>query len=417
MTAEIITVGTELITGNTVDTHSAWLSRRCFSLGIEVRFHSSVGDDREALLQVLKLASGRSSLVILCGGLGPTMDDLTKETVAEFLGITLRQDPEVLERLERLFAGRGVPMPPNNRKQALVFPGGTVFHNDRGTAPGLSVTQGGVTYVLLPGPPGELYPMFEKSVRPFLLERFSKGKVYLSETLSFFGIGESALEEKLKDLMSPQEGLVVATYAKEAGVSLRITAHGRTEKEARDRMLPVREEVLRRAGKYCYSPDDRSPEEAVVSLLAEAGKTVAVSESCTGGLLAGLISSVPGASRVLKGGFVAYTADVKENVAGVPAEIISRHGTVSAETAEALARHALERFDADYGISVTGVAGPASAEGKPPGLVFIGFAEKGKPVRCHRLDLKGDRRKIRLLTAKTACFILQQRLKKGETDA
>jgi nicotinamide-nucleotide amidase len=417
MLAEIITVGTELITGSTVDTHSAYLSRECFSLGVEVQFHSTVGDDRKRLLEAIRLAASRSGLVFLCGGLGPTLDDLTKETLAEFLGVELVRDPVVQERLEWYFEGRGTPMPPNNYKQALVFPGGMVFQNDHGTAPGLAVTQEGVTFVLLPGPPGELIPMFEKSVRPFLQDRIAGGQVFVSESLSFYGIGESALEEKVKDLVEAGNNPVVATYAKEAGVVLRITARAESEEKARQAILPVKKEIMRRVGHYCFSEREQSLEEVIVSTLTREGKTIAVAESCTAGLLSHLLATVPGCSRVLKGGFVVYADQAKESVAGVPADILSRFGAVSPETAEALATAALERFDADFALSVTGVAGPDSSEGKPPGLVFIGLAEAGKPTRVYRLSLKGNRRRIQLHAAKTACFILQQRLKKGETKA
>jgi nicotinamide-nucleotide amidase len=414
--AEIITVGSELMLGQTVDTHSAFLSRECAALGIPVRFHTSVGDDRTLLLEVIRLAHSRSDLVFLCGGLGPTLDDLTKETLAEFMGVQLVQDSRVKESLERYFAGRSQDMPANNYKQAYVFPGGTVFPNDRGTAPGLAVEHQGVTFVLLPGPPRELVPMFEQSVLPFLLARMQGRSVIFSHSLSFFGIGESYLEERLKDLITSAGDALVATYAKDAGVTARITVRAATEEEARRKVEPLRLEILRRVGKYCFSEKDETLEEAVLSLLKEQKRTVAVAESCTGGLLAHLFTSVPGSSEVFKGGLVSYSNEGKERLLRVPGSVLAREGAVSATTAALMAEHARELFGTDFALSVTGVAGPDPVEGKEVGLVFIGFAEKGKLPETREYRLKGMRQRIQLFAAKHALFILQQRLKKGEND-
>lgn len=415
MRAEVITVGSELLLGETVDLHSAYLSRECFSLGVEVIFHTSVGDEKARLMEIIERAHQRSQLVILCGGLGPTLDDLTKETLSDFLGIPLVHDPVVAEQLERYFEGRSENMPSNNYKQTYVFEGGVVFHNENGTAPGLAVSKEGVTYVLLPGPPRELIPMFEQKVRPFILSTFSGGQKMVSEALSFFGIGESRLEETLRDLIQANDNPIIATYAKDAGVTLRLTARAGTESEARKLIAPIKTEVLKRVGEYCYSEQEEPLEEVVLRTLIQQGKTIAVAESCTGGLLSQLFTSLAGSSQAFMGGIVSYSGFSKEKVVGVPKEVLTRYGTVSSQTAEALAEQVQTAFATDFALSVTGIAGPDGTEGKPVGLVFIGFKEALKPVRVYRLQLRGSRRRIQLQAAKYACFILQQRLKKGET--
>jgi nicotinamide-nucleotide amidase len=237
----------------------------------------------------------------------------------------------------------------------------------------------------------------------------------VSQALSFFGIGESLLEQKIRDLIEAHRNPIIATYAKEAGVVLRITGKAEDEQSARKRIAPVKEEILARVGDFCFSEENESLEEVVVSALKRQGKTVSVVESCTGGLLAHLLTSVPGSSQVFCGGFVSYTNESKNRVVHVPQEILTRHGAVSSWVAESLAENAIKQFASDFALSITGVAGPEPVEGKPIGLVYIGFKEEGQPVRVYRLELRGSRRRIQLMAAKYACFILQQRLKKGET--
>ncbi|MBA4494411.1 competence/damage-inducible protein A [Paenactinomyces guangxiensis] len=415
MRAEIITVGTELLLGQTLDRHSAYLSQECSSLGIDVYFHTSVGDDARRLLEVIRIASSRSDLVLLCGGLGPTMDDLTKETLARFLKVNLIQDSASLAHLQKIFAGRSLPIPENNYKQTYVFPGGTVFPNENGTAPGLAITSAGITYVLMPGPPKELVPMFEHHVRPFLIGLLPEKQVIVSHPLSFFGIGESLLEKRLSDIIEQQTNPVIATYAKEAGVTLRLTAKARDDQAAHDLIAPVRAQILDRVGEYCFSEEDSSLEEVVVSLLRQQKRSIALAESCTGGLAAHLLSTVPGSSHTLKGGFVSYTDEVKNEIVHVPKQVLIEEGAISSAAAEAMAQQTRQQFQSDFALSITGVAGPDPAEGKPVGQVFVGLAEVHQPTRVYQYLLKGSRQRIQLLAAKHALFILQQRLKKGET--
>ncbi|SFJ24693.1 competence/damage-inducible protein A [Thermoflavimicrobium dichotomicum] len=414
MNAEIITVGTELISGKTLDQHSQYLSRECYSLGIPVYYHTSVGDNDKHLYDVIQQASLRSQLVFICGGLGPTDDDLSKEILARFLQEELVQDSEVLAHLAKFFAKRSGSIPPNNFKQTYVFKNGVVFQNQHGTAPGLAVTKNNVTYILLPGPPKELQPMFETSVRPFLMQLLSNQSVIVLRDLAFFGIGESRLEEVLYDLIQNQSNPQIATYALDAGVILRLTAFATDQEEAQRLITPLEKEIFRRVGNYCYSTKNESLEEVVFQSLNQQKKTVAFAESCTGGLTTHLLTIVPGSSKVLKGGLICYTNEIKSSLVKVPEEILETHGAVSFQTAKWLAENTREQFASDFALSITGVAGPESVENKPVGMVWIGLAEEGKTTRVYQLDLHGSRRRIQLMAAKYALFILQQRLKKGE---
>lgn len=414
MQVEIITVGTELISGQTLDRHSHYLSRECFTLGIPVHYHTSVGDHPQQLFEVMKLASQRANLIFICGGLGPTEDDLSKETLAQYLQEELIQDPEVVAHLKRFFQKRSAPIPINNFKQSYVFKNGIVFHNEHGTAPGLAITKNQVTYILLPGPPGELKPMFETRVRPFLLEKLSTEAKIVIRNYSFFDIGESRLAEVLNDLIRESKNPLLATYALEVGVILRATAFAKTEAEAESLFASIEDEIFKRTGNYCYSTENESLEQVVFRLLSKQNLSVAFAESCTGGLLSHLLTTVPGSSAVLKGGIVCYTDEVKASLVQVPHDLLKRYGAVSFQTAKALAENTRAQLNADFAVSTTGVAGPSSAEGKPVGLVWIGLAEKGKTTKVYRLDLNGSRERIQLVAAKYALFILQQRLKKGE---
>ncbi len=415
MQAEVITVGSELMLGFTLNTHSQYISRACAPLGIDVSYHTSVGDHPARLAEVINAAKTRSQLVFLCGGLGPTLDDLTKETLAEVLGETLIEDIDWRKKLEAFFANRSTPMPSNNYKQALAFARGTLFPNEKGTAPGLSITKDGVTYILLPGPPYELRAMFEMKILPFLRELLPSEEIIISHPMSFFGIGESALEEAIKDLITQYENPIIATYALDVGVTLRITAKANTESIAKQLIKEVRDEVLERIGDYCYSEKDESLEKVVVQSLHRAGKSVATAESCTGGLVAHLMTTIPGASGEVKGGFVSYTTEVKNQVVGVLPAILEQYGAVSAITAKHLADETKRKFQTDFAISVTGVAGPAPTEGKPVGLIYIGLAQVGSPTVAYELSLSGPRERIQRLAAKHALFLLLERLKKGET--
>ncbi|MED4750202.1 competence/damage-inducible protein A [Brevibacillus choshinensis] len=409
MRAEIIAVGTELLLGQIANTNAQFLSQKLANIGVGVYFHTVVGDNTERLLQVIRMAAKRSDLVIFSGGLGPTQDDLTKETVAAHVGVGLVTDSPAMQRIEDFFTQRGIVMTENNRKQALVLEGSHVFSNDFGMAPGMAIRHDSTTFVLLPGPPSELYPMVDRYVMPYLMKLLPESQVFHSRVFRFYGIGESALEERLIDLIEKQDNPTIAPYAKEFEVTLRVTARAATVAEGEALILPVEKEIRDRVGQYIYGTgEDSSLHEVLVTDLIQRGETVACAESCTGGTVASLITSVPGSSAAFRGGVVCYTNEVKHQVLGVPEEVLNTDGAVSEKTAQLLAEHVREKLGSTYGISVTGVAGPDSSEGKPVGLVYVGIAAEGLPTVVKELRLAGRRQAIVGRAAKFALFYALQ---------
>ncbi len=389
-TAEIICVGTELLLGDVVNTNAAFLSRQLAALGIGVYHQTVIGDHPERLRMALADAftgHGRpaADLVILSGGLGPTYDDLTKETVADYFGRDMILHEASFARIEAYFAHTGRVMTPNNRKQALMPDGAVVFPNDYGTAPALAVGDGIRTAILLPGPPAELEPLFFEQVLPFL--RCHTEGILLSRNIHIMGLGESDVEHRLRELMVNAVNPTVAPYCKAGEVRLRVTAHAPDEVTASalcDTMVAriAQSEV----GAYIYGIDCENIETALVQLLSERGLTVATAESCTGGLLGERLTAIPGVSAVYLGGFVTYTNEMKIALLGVPDEAIAEHTEVSATVAEHMARGARLRTGADIGIATTGYAGPGGGtEKNPVGTVYIAVASPHR-VLTHRLS-------------------------------
>lgn len=389
-TAEILCVGTELLLGDIVNTNAAFLSKRLASLGIAVYHQTVVGDHPERLRVALSDAfegHGRpaADLVILSGGLGPTYDDLTKETVAAYFGRTMEMHEESLSRIRDFFTRTGRVMTPNNEKQAMMPEGCVVFPNDYGTAPALAVGDATRTAVMLPGPPAELVPIFDTLVVPFL-RRFTDG-VLISRNIHIMGLGESAVESMLHDLMVSSENPTVAPYCKSGEVRLRVTARAESEAEAAAMCDGMVERIKKNTdiSPYIYGVDCENIETALVRLFTERGLTVATAESCTGGMVGQRITGVSGASAVYLGGFVTYTNDMKIRLLGVDPATIDAHTEVSAETACEMAKGAMERLGADVGLSATGYAGPTGGtEEIPVGTVYIGIATVNG-VKAHRL--------------------------------
>lgn len=405
--AEILCVGTELLLGEVVNTNAAFLSTRLAELGISVYRHTVVGDNVERLKAALRDGFERADLIIMTGGLGPTYDDMTKECVAEYFGRKMLLDEESLKRIQGYFAATCRNMTKNNEKQAYMPEGAVVFKNDNGTAPGLAISgDDGKTAILLPGPPREVYPMFEDSVVPFLKER--RKNTLVSKNLNIFGLGESATEEILKDMMKNATNPTIAPYAKEGEVRLRVTAMAESEGEAA-RMCDatIAEIMASEVGAYIYGIDAGSIEEALVSSLREKGMTIATAESCTGGLIGERITAISGASAVYLGGFVTYTNEAKMKLIGVRAETLDAHTAVSAETAIEMARGARERLSADIGISSTGYAGPTGGtDADPVGTVYVAISsEKGETVKRLSLSRMRDRGYIRYVAASNALFL------------
>ncbi len=377
--AEILSVGTELLLGDIVNTDAAFISRRLAALGINQYYQGVVGDNPERLEAALKISLSRSDLVILTGGLGPTYDDLTKETAARLMGRSMYLHEESLERMMARFEKRGLTMTENNRKQAYMPEGAVVFKNDYGTAPGLAIEDEdmGKIIIMLPGPPRECEPLFSEQVEPYL-KKFSD-KVFYSKTVNIFGMGESRVESILIEEMLGASNPTVAPYAKDGEVQLRVTASGCSEAECAA-LCDAEIEKIRatEVGKFIYGIDAGSLEDVLVKALIEKGMTVASAESCTGGYVAKRITNVSGASSVLDGSIVTYANRIKEEFVGVSRETLEVHGAVSKETAIEMARGVRKLFGADVGISTTGIAGPTGGTPeKPVGRVYVGVALDG----------------------------------------
>ncbi len=409
-TAEILCIGTELLLGDIVNTNAAYLSQKLASLGIGVYRQSVVGDNPERLKVALKEALSRADLVITSGGLGPTYDDLTKETVAEHFGRSMHMDEAVLGEIERYFTNRYgdvCRMTPNNRKQALVPDGAIVLKNPNGTAPGIAIEgEGGKTVILLPGPPREFEPMVDDQVLPYLARR--RGEVFFSRNIHIMGMGESAIENELKELMQTSVNPTVAPYAKDGECRLRITARAADSESAAAMCDAVVERIYQSAvGEHIYGVDVEKIEKALVTALTEKGLTISCAESCTGGLIAKRITDVGGASAVFLGGVVTYTNQMKECLLGVEHEVLERYTAVSEPVAAEMAEGVRTRLGTDIGISTTGYAGPGGGDGENPvGTVYVGVSTAAG-TKVTRFSFSGMRSReyVRTLAAGRALLL------------
>ncbi|EMS71878.1 competence/damage-inducible protein A [Ruminiclostridium cellobioparum] len=397
MKAEILAVGTELLMGQIVNTNAQYLSSKLPDVGISVYYHSVVGDNPERLRESLELALKRCDVVITTGGLGPTQDDLTKETISEVCGRRLVLHQESLDAIKAFFKKIGREMTHNNEKQAYMPENCTILKNNNGTAPGCIIEQGGKVIVMLPGPPSEMKPMFDDSVFPYFRERSSYA--IESKFLRVFGIGESAMETKILDLIEGQTNPTIATYAKEGEVTIRVSARVEQGKDAEKLLGPVIEEIRKRTGDSLYSEEDRTLDQVAAELLSGHKLTLATAESCTGGLISQMLTNIPGISSVFMGGAVTYSNDAKEEYLGVRRDTLLQYGAVSRQTAAEMAAGVRSRLKTDIGVAVTGIAGPdGGTPDKPVGLVYIGLSsEKGTVTK--ELRLLGNRKRIRTITA------------------
>lgn len=395
MIAELISVGTEMLLGNIVNTNTRFLAEECALLGLSMYHQVTVGDNHDRLVEVVKTALTRADVVILTGGLGPTEDDITKEVCAEVMGYSLTEDRHTRKRIEEFFRNNIYrEIPDNNWKQAVVPEGALILDNHNGTAPGLILNKDEKHVILLPGPPGELYPLFQEQVYPYLQKL--QPDIIRSRMIRICGMGESQVEDKLLDLINSQTNPTIATYAKIGEVHLRVTAKAESEEEAKQLLKPVVKEIKQRLGRYVYSTrDNETLEMAVVRLLAKNELRVTTAESCTGGLLAARLVNVPGASEVFGEGFITYSNKAKRKILDVSKSTLKKYGAVSEQTAREMAAGGVFAADADIGVAVTGIAGPdGGTEEKPVGLVYIAAYMKGK-VSVERFQFKGDREKIR----------------------
>ena len=392
MNAEILAVGTELLLGDIVNTNAQFIAQGLAELGIDVYYQTVVGDNPERLKSAMHSAFDRADIIITTGGLGPTEDDLTKEIGAQYFGRKLVLDERALDRIKKFFDKMKRPMTDNNVKQAMVPENAVVMYNANGTAPGIIIENEKQILIMMPGPPREMKPMFSEQVKPYLASK--QEYTLVSRVLRIAGVGESAMEMQVKDLIASQTNPTVAPYAKDVEAVLRITARAENADEAEKIIEPVAQEIYSRFGKSVYAEGETSMQETVAQMLVKRNKTIAVAESCTGGLVASRLIEYPGISSVLLEGAVTYSNEAKMRRLGVKRETLEAYGAVSAETAVEMAEGIAKSSGASIGLSTTGVAGPGPSEGKPEGLVFIGVYIEGKTY-VKELNLAGKRNVIR----------------------
>lgn len=407
MTVEIICVGTEILLGNIVNTNAAYLAEKCAALGLSNYFQTVVGDNEERLSMVLSNAISRSDIVILSGGLGPTEDDITKEVAAKICKKELRGDEHSMERIAEYFAARDMIPTENNWKQAMIPEGAVVLDNDNGTAPGIIIETDACKVILLPGPPGELIPMFEEKVVPYLEQQASG--VICTKTVKICGIAESSVETALKDLIDGQSNPTIATYAKTGEVHIRVTASAEDSKKAMKLLKPIVKEIKSRFENDIYTTDEKvTLEKSIVDLLLANDLTVTCCESCTGGMLSARLINVPGVSEVYKSGFITYSNKAKKNLLGVKKSTLQKYGAVSAQTAREMVKGAAMVSKADVAVATTGIAGPdGGTKEKPVGLVYIACNVKGNII-VEEYRFQGNRTKIREAAVSAALRLMRK---------
>jgi len=408
MIVEIISTGTELLLGQIVNTNAPWLAQQLNELGFSVVYQSTVGDNRERMSQVFNIALNRADIVITSGGLGPTQGDITKEVSADLLNRKPCLHQPSVARIEKYFSGRGIAMPESNLRQAMIPADAIVLDNDQGTAPGVILEENNKIIIHLPGPPSELKAMFTHSVIPYLNRRYSTQGIIVSRVLRVYGIGESSLEAKIQDLVKAQVNPTIALLAKDSEIHIRLTAKSEDACEAQKAIESVERVIRDRLGNSIFGTDADSLEMVVGQLLREKKLTVALAESCTGGLISSRLTDIAGSSDYVIGGIVCYSNSVKRDFVGVPEEILQSYGAVSEPTALSMASNIKHKFGAAIGIGVTGIAGPGGAVAdKPVGLVYIAI-DGPKGSRCFEFHFSGHRKGIKQRTSQAALFELQR---------
>ena len=416
MKAEIIAVGSELLLGQITNTNAKFISSKLAEIGIDVHYQTVVGDNPTRLEEVLEIARKRADVLIFTGGLGPTKDDMTKETIVKHIGTTLVSDDEALHYIQNYFERSGRVMTDNNKKQALVFKGATVLPNRNGMAPGMAVEKDGVQYILLPGPPHEMEPMFTDEAIPYLLGATGKKEVITSRVLKFYGIGEAELENRIQSILEKQTNPTVAPLATADAVTLRLTAKAGSPVEALQLIEPVEVEIRSIVGEYIFGTDEDTLSSKAAELLIRNGWTLAAAESLTAGLFMSELANEPGISASLEGGMIVYNEKAKLEQLGMEPGLLEEYGVVSAECAASLAQHVQQKFGADIGVGLTGAAGPDPHDGKPAGTVWIGITfQKEDPV-TFKLFLSGSRNANRRRAARFAMYYLIKQLTEKESQ-
>ncbi|HJH10774.1 MAG TPA: competence/damage-inducible protein A [Metalysinibacillus jejuensis] len=410
MNAEIIAVGSELLLGQITNTNATYISNQLSELGINVYYHTVIGDNPTRLKQAIEIAERRADLLIFSGGLGPTKDDLTKETIAQHLQAPLVFDEAALTHIENYFAKRNMTMTKNNRKQALIIEGSEVLANHHGMAPGMLIAKGRHTYILLPGPPKELHPMFQYEAKPKLAAKLNENGIITSHVMRFYGIGEAALEDQLADILEAQTNPTIAPLATDGEVTLRITAKAQTQQQAD---VLIRAEVAKiqsRVGQYQYGINDDSLASKLVEVLCANALTISAAESLTAGLFQSELAEIPGVGDALMGGFVTYTERAKIEQLGIDEKLIEQYGVVSKECAVAMAKAVKAKLGTTIGVGLTGAAGPTAHAGQPVGTIWIAFVI-GEQLYTHQLQLSGMRNTNRIRTVKFAYHYILQALR------
>ncbi|AXH98764.1 competence/damage-inducible protein A [Sporosarcina sp. PTS2304] len=411
MRAEVIAVGSELLLGQITNTNAKFISSRLAEVGIDVYYHTVVGDNPERLAETIQLAKRRADILIFSGGLGPTKDDLTKQTIAQQLGCELVSDDEAMETIRQYFKQVGKVMTDNNKQQALVLEGATVLPNRYGMAPGIAIEKDQKQYILLPGPPSELEPMFENEAIPYLLHVFGKQDIIVSKVLKLQGIGESELEVRIQSILESQTNPTIAPLASPGMVKLRITAKADSEEEAEKLILPVEQEIRAIVGDYIYGVNDDTLASKATELLLQNDWSISAAESLTSGMFMAELGSEPGIGNALKGGVVVYNEEMKIERLNISRSLLDYHGIVSAECAEALAENVREQFGTTFGVGLTGAAGPESHDGQPPGTVWIGIATEDLETASYKLQLSGSRNSNRKRSVQFAIHYLIQKMR------
>jgi nicotinamide-nucleotide amidase len=410
LNAEIIAIGSELLTPYRLDTNSLWLTEELNSIGIEVKLKSVVGDDESRLEETIRDAMRRSEVIISTGGLGPTEDDITKKVFARVLRRRLVLHDDVLEAIRARFARRNLKMPEINSRQALIPEGAEVLENKHGTAPGLVMTEKDCVFILLPGPPREMKPMFENAVMPLLRGRAGE-MVIIRRKLSIFGLTESGVDELAAPIYRQYSNPTTTILFDRGQIELHLTARARQEAEAEELLDEVAEQLEDVLGDHIFSERGETLEQVVADLLRLKDYTIATAESCTGGLLAGRLTEIPGSSKYFRQGVVAYANEAKVSLLNVPSKLLQEHGAVSAEVAEAMAIGIRRRARATIGVGITGIAGPeGGTEAKPTGLVYIGLADDVQSL-SRRFLFPGDRQLVRHLAVQAALDLVRRRIR------
>ena len=410
MSAEIITIGTELLTGSTINTNVSYLSEKLTSLGIETCFQTSVGDNYPHLELVLSEAIKRSEIIVITGGLGPTADDITKQAVSNVLKTRLILETGIVSKIERFFKDRKKEIPSNNYNQALIIRGSMIINNKIGTAPGLIIERDQNIIILLPGVPRELKPMFKDTVSKYLEKKYSKNLVIKSRTLRTFGLGESTVDEKLTHIAEKCSNPSIAFLAHATEVDVKITAKAGNQDIADSLIADVETQIRDSLGDYVFGADDETMEKIVGTILTLRNKKIALAESCTGGLISNLLTNVSGSSAYFIESIIAYSNEAKIKLLHVSSQTIEKFGAVSSQTASAMAKGIKELAGSDYGLSITGIAGPTGETSqKPVGLVYIGLAhQNGVDTSEHKFF--GTRDIIKQKAAQTALDVLRRHL-------